>query len=642
MLAILFYPLLLTAFWLAYLVFKFVSNERTLRQTRLPIIHVPFIDQNSPLWMVFSPVFRLQLKRWLPERVFNKVALTIYGLEFFQRDITQREYIDPQVRANPGLVGGGKTYAIATSGRLELWTWDSEFAKEMYTRVKDFKTFDLTSYVLGVFGDNIFTAKGSEWSRHRRIVAGAVTERVSSVVWNESIRQAQDLMAAVTKSDASDGDTKASSGTSYRFFDFVKRVAIHVLYAAGMGKTQDFQTVFDSKGSDKLPADVRLSYFDAVRIINENTAGIVIFPTPLLRYWPSFLPGADWFHSVGQAKIDFPKHTRKNLVTEREMASSLSEPRNNVMSALIAASERNEDDAEKGHDKASGAGSNTSSAKTPALSDAELVGNLYVFTAAGFDTTANTLAYALILLTRNPKWQTWLFEELDSLIPDPTNPSAYDYQSIFPRSRRALAIMLETLRLFPAVVHLIRMTTSAQAVKLSDGTTLTVPANTTINVNFVALHTDPAIWRNLNMTPLELQAARDDEDNVTTDEHLFRPSRWINTADGSIFKPPPGTYLPWSAGPRVCPGMRMAQVEFVGVLTALFSRHRLEAVRGTKTVKGGDQVVELPESDDALRKRLDGVIDGSQPKLTLEMDLFNVEVDAPGGRGLGLRWIGRR
>ncbi|MBA7494302.1 hypothetical protein ES702_04877 [subsurface metagenome] len=54
------------------------------------------------------------------------------------------------------------------------------------------------------------------------------------------------------------------------------------------------------------------------------------------------------------------------------------------------------------------------------------------------------------------------------------------------------------------------------------------------------------------------------------------------------------------------------------------------------------ETVEIPESDDAVGKRLDGVMEGSQPKLTLEMDLYNVEVDAPGGRGLGLRWVARK
>jgi len=39
--------------------------------------------------------------------------------------------------------------------------------------------------------------------------------------------------------------------------------------------------------------------------------------------------------------------------------------------------------------------------------------------------------------------------------------------------------------------------------------------------------------------------------------------------------PPTNRFMPWSAGPRVCPGMRLAQVEFVSVLCTLFLRARV-------------------------------------------------------------------
>lgn len=632
--AVFYYPSLLLASWVLYLSYKYITNLVALRKVGFPIIHIPLVQQNHPIWMVFGPVTRLWLKERLPEFIFDKIALTIYGLEFYQRHITWKKYVEPQARANPRLLGNGKTYTLATSGRLELWTYDAEFSKEICARPKDFRQFDIGNIVLNIFGDNVLTSDGSDWSRHRRVVAGAVTERVSSVVWNESIRQARDLLAAIRKSE--------NSGTTYRMFDSLKRAAINVLYAAGMGKTQDFTLDASTEGSEQQPSDIKLSYFDAIRIVNENTAGPIIFPTSYLRNYPSFLPGSRWFHEIAQAKIDFLKHTRRNLDQEREIASSLSETRNNVMSALLNASERNEGDPEKG----------ASSRKGPALTDEELVGNLFIFTVAGFDTTANTLAFALILLTRYPKWQSWLIEELDSILP--AGPStAYDYQKIFPQSYRAQAIMFETLRLFPPINHILKQTKSLQKVHLPTlNQSFTIPANTTVCVNLVALHTDPSIWRNLNMTPLELKSARDDEDNVITDEHLFRPSRWINTTSTSpgstsndiLFRPPPGTFLPWSSGPRVCPGMKMAQVEFVGILTTLFATHRVEAVRGVvrhKNAGPNGEVVEVPESDDAVGKRLDAVMEGAQPKLTLEMDLFNVEVDGPGGRGLGLRWVGR-
>lgn len=46
----------------------------------------------------------------------------------------------------------------------------------------------------------------------------------------------------------------------------------------------------------------------------------------------------------------------------------------------------------------------------------------------------------------------------------------------------------------------------------------------------------------------------------------------------SLYTPPPGTYIPWSGGARVCPGKKFGQVEFVAVMVALLGSHRVEPV----------------------------------------------------------------
>lgn len=626
MLSILFYPLLAAALYLGYLFVTYVNNAFTAKRTGFPAVHLPLMVQNSFMWMIFGPISRPWFKRKLPVWMSNRLTLTVYGLEFFQREQPFEDYVLPQLHSNPKLLGNGKSYILVTSGRLELWTWDAEIAKEVIARPADFRQFDMASVVMNVFGENVLTTDGSEWSRHRRIVAGAVTERVSSLVWNESVRQTRALLASISQmGKVADG---SGSGATNQMFDMLKRIAIHVLYAAGMGNQQDFDSVDATNGGEKLKPGMHLTYIDAVKIINENTAGPTILPAPMLLNWPTWLPGSKWANELGHAKIEFPQHTRDALAKEKELEAQTGHARNNVMSALISASERNEGGPEKGEKR-----------KGPALSEQELVGNLYIFTAAGFDTTANTLSYALVLLARYPKWQAWLQEELDDLLPaDKT--SDFDYTLIFPRAHRTLAVMLETLRLFPAIIHVTKMTQAPQTLTTGSCGTFTIPANTTVYINNVVLHTDPAVWRNLNMSPLERAATRDNEDGMRGDEHAFRPARWINPAGSPtpLFQPPKGTYLPWSAGPRVCPGQKMAQVEFVGVLATLFARHRMEVARRDVPVKGAADTT-MPESDDALRKRLDELMRNSTPKLTLEMDVYNVKNGED--RGLGMRWVRR-
>lgn len=629
MLSAVYYSLLATGLYVIYLFFCYVSQALTVKRLGFPSIQIPFMVQNGPFWMIAGPVSRPWLKRKLPQWLFNRyLAPTVYGLEFHQKDQPYQDYILPQTRANPKLRGGGKTYFLVTSGRLELWTWDAEIAKEVVTRPNDFRQFDIASIVMSVFGENVLTTNGKDWSRHRRIVAGAVTERVSSVVWDESVRQTKDLLASISKATK---DTDGSeSGVTHQMFDLIKRITIHVLYAAGMGNQQDFNSNEAGNGGDAPKPGMKFSYIDAVKIVNDNVSGSIVIPTSILLRWPSWLPGKQWAHDLGYAKVEFPQHTRDAVAREKQLEAQSGSARNNVMSALISASERNEaDDGEKGNRR-----------KGPALSDDELVGNLYIFTAAGFDTTANTISYALTLLARTPKWQDWVIEELDTLLPA-DGSGTFDYTSIFPKAHRTLSIMLETLRLFPPIIHVAKMTQSPQQVTTSTTGTFTIPAKTTVYVNNMLLHVDPAVWRNLNMSPLELAAAADDEDGIQGDEHDFRPSRWINPPGSAspIYQPAKGTYLPWSAGPRVCPGQKMAQVEFVGILATLFSQHRMEAIRKEVNVEGAPRV-RIPESDDALKRRLEGLMENSTPKLTLEMDVYNIKEGED--RGLALRWVKRR
>ena len=51
-----------------------------------------------------------------------------------------------------------------------------------------------------------------------------------------------------------------------------------------------------------------------------------------------------------------------------------------------------------------------------------------------------------------------------------------------------------------------------------------------------------------------------------------------NVEDETLITPTEGAYAPWSGGPRVCPGKKFAQVEFVAIMATLFRDHRLEPV----------------------------------------------------------------
>jgi cytochrome P450 len=63
--------------------------------------------------------------------------------------------------------------------------------------------------------------------------------------------------------------------------------------------------------------------------------------------------------------------------------------------------------------------------------------------------------------------------------------------------------------------------------------------------------------------------------------------------------------MPWSSGPRTCPGQKISQVEFVSVVMTLFRKCSVEPV------------VEKGQSVEQARERLLGILQDSQPVLTL-------------------------
>ena len=113
-----------------------------------------------------------------------------------------------------------------------------------------------------------------------------------------------------------------------------------------------------------------------------------------------------------------------------------------------------------------------------------------------------------------------------------------------------------------------------------------IPANTFICLNLQALHTNPAFWG--------------------LDSLTWRPDRWLTGTD--ILPHVPGTFSAWASGPRVCPGKKLAQVEFVAVLSRLFGKYRVSAVS------------QDGETEDERRERIKAVLKDSGINITLKMN----------------------
>ena len=152
----------------------------------------------------------------------------------------------------------------------------------------------------------------------------------------------------------------------------------------------------------------------------------------------------------------------------------------------------------------------------------------------------------------------------------------------------------ETLRLFAPLTHIARTTTSPKTITTSAGHTHTIPAHCNIYLNSYALQCDPAVWSD-SAPPQTFHPPRFVAFDPTTHKPSIKPLR-------------KGSFLAWSAGPRICPGQKMSQVEFVTTFMMLFRRYRVE--------------VALEEGEDVESglARVRGAMKDSFPRLTMQMN----------------------
>ncbi|KAL8654915.1 MAG: hypothetical protein Q9226_003239 [Calogaya cf. arnoldii] len=315
-----------------------------------------------------------------------------------------------------------------------------------------------------------------------------------------------------------------------------------------------------------------MTYRDSLSLCLSNIITFAIIPKRYLSL--SFLPRK--LRKLGQAVQEFQQYMEEMLARERASGNKGNSDTPSLMRALVRASEEDAQAKDSGqHSSKLG------------LTDEEIYGNLFAYNLAGHETTANTVAYALVLLAAYPQYQDWVREEIMQI----QDTSAGDYGSSFPRLQRCLAVMYETLRLYGSIVFIPRAaSTDSQKLVNQAGDEFVLPPSTSVNLNVQALHTDPKTWGSDNLS--------------------WRPSRWFTdcsartlsqkkTESQTFISLPRGSFIPWADGPRVCPGQKFAQVEFVAVLTTLLGKYHVKPVLETGQTEEDGRKALLEMVDDS-------------------------------------------
>ena len=198
-------------------------------------------------------------------------------------------------------------------------------------------------------------------------------------------------------------------------------LALHVLTSVGFGLSYPFHG-----GVRDLPPGHSMTYRDALSLCLQNIITFAILGKKILS--SSLLPKK--LRTLGVATKEFQRYMDEMLSHERNMAAKREHGTGNLIGALARASE-----------EAQQSGDRSESAHL-GLTDDEIFGNIFAFNLAGHETTANTLATAIVLLAAKPEYQTWIAEEIDEVLHSIGDPSKWVYEEMFHKLQRYLAVMV--------------------------------------------------------------------------------------------------------------------------------------------------------------------------------------------------------
>ena len=378
---------------------------------------------------------------------------------------------------------------------------DPEILEEVLVRrAKDFAKTEINARVFGpILGEGLLSAEGDDWRWKRRLAAPTFSP------------------AALAK-------------LAPAFVTPFERLSERWVAAGESGLEADVSAEMVSTTMDVIE---RVLFADP----SEMDQGLIV------RELENYMRPVGWV--VASVILGLPKWTPHPGKISMDQARKL------IRGAVLEVVTRRRAALERGEEPPTDVTSSLLLARDPEsgrpLSDEDMVDMLLTLVAAGHETTAHTMAWALYCLAHQPKLQ-------DELAAEARAAAAGGELTAEHMNELALteAAVKETLRLFPVAPLMARKCTQDE--QLSDMELL--PKGSMVSVPIYALQRNALYWE------------RPDE---------FDVNRFLNRPD-----PPRTLYMPFGAGPRICIGAKMAMMESALGLATMLRRVRFEPCAATE------------------------------------------------------------
>ena len=354
----------------------------------------------------------------------------------------------------------------------------------------------------------LFTSEGQAWQAQRRMVMASFAP--------DQIRSYFPTLLKVTRRLHTRWQRAAIDGTSINLLADLKRFTVDAI--AGLAFGSDVNSL--EAGDDAI--------HHHLDIIFSSTYRRIMAPVP---YWRWVKLPADRqldrsLAALNAAVLDFIAQARARLQADPNLRLA---PRN-LLEAMIMAADQS----------------------AAAVDERDVIGNVSTMLLAGEDTTANTLAWLIYLLRRNPEALASARDEVRRLAPDVAQLSIEQLDGL----SYLEACVTEAMRLKPVAPFL-----GLEALRDTTLADVAVPAGT-------------LVWCVMRHDSVD--------ERRFPNAAGFDPQRWLSGADKRIA-------MPFGAGPRICPGRYLALLEIKLAMAMLLGSFEIDSV----TTPDGGQAGEV-------------------------------------------------
>lgn len=404
---------------------------------------------------------------------------------------------------------GGRKIMISDTRALTHY-----FSKETWSYVL---TSETRLIIRRTLGPGILWAQGEDYKRQRKSLTPAFSQaaiRKFTPIFYNSTHKAKVAWDAMIDASGSDSIViKVQSWINHISLDSIGLACFSHDFGSLDGKPASVTAVLDMIASSPKPSAVDIGFF----LLSEVFSFFTYLPATRTKL----------FHELQQTMEDISKELLARIKKEKEEGVLDENEERSIIGMLMKAN-----------------GSNSDLQSSPE----EVLAQMKILLAAGYETTAIAITWALLELARNPDIQHKLRQELLAFGEEPT------YNQLQSSLPYLDAVVHEALRLHPPVADFIRVAVENDIIPVSESVitksgeavnSISVARGTLVGIPISSINTSVSIWG--------------------SDAKVFRPERWL-TEDGIPKKAQDiqayRHLLTFSDGPRTCIGKGFALTEF--------------------------------------------------------------------------------